>query len=260
MFRRLFSFVLALAAALLACTAAFAEGPAAGPVLAQSSNFHALPCLGAGTGFAGLMTTTFTVKSAGGHGYVTLSGNVRAGLLFTYQPNDPAQASYVGVQIVNQTISVPATSPATTASVDFPVTVPVIGSDGSVSQVTTTATATFTPDRGHTYDGDLTIGGEFGCVADALRPAVAPIPAAASAALVNLVDAASQAGAAGAVASSLAQNTSSRAFATFNAMLTSPNGVQLVDSMLASPFAVAQLNGLATFFGQLNAAAAAAAN
>lgn len=255
MFRRLFFCMLAVAASLVACTAALAEGPADGPVLAQSSNFHAMPCLGAGTGFAGLMTTTFTVNSARGHGYVTPSGNVGAGLLLTYQPNDAAQASYVGVQLVDQTISVPVTSPATLVSVDFPITVPVIGSDGSVSQVTTTGTATFTPDQGHTYDGDLTIGSGFGCVPDALRLAVAPIPAAASSALVNLVNPASQAGAAGAIANSLAQNTSSREFATFNAMLTSPNGVQLVDSMLASPFAVAQPNGLATFFAQLNAAA-----
>jgi hypothetical protein len=117
---------------------------------------------------------------------------VKAGLLFVYQAvKDTTLPSFIGMQTINQRLTVPRTQTA-----DFPVTVPVLGSDGSVSSVGTTATVMLTDLGNNKVSGDLGLG-DFSC-AGPLQPAAGTIPAEVSAALKGLIDSASQAGAAGA--------------------------------------------------------------
>src|SRR5690349_7974111 len=149
--------MLVVVAALAATTSAFADSKpaAAPPVYGQNMNFKPMPCLGAGSWAAGLITTTFTVKSSGGKGYKTLTVGVKAGLLFVYQATkDTTLPSYIGMQVINQTL----TLPLGTQTADFPVTVPVVGSDGSVSSVGTTATVMLTDLGNNKVSGDLGLG------------------------------------------------------------------------------------------------------
>src|SRR5438445_361735 len=146
--------MLAVVAALAACTGALADSnPAPVPVISQNSNFRAMPCLGAGRGFAGLLTSAVSVKNATGMGVRSMSVSVQAGVLFVYQPNDTAQASYIGVQQISKSLSVP----VGTASLDIPVSIPVVGSNGSASAVATTATVTFTQTSKGQYAGDVAL-------------------------------------------------------------------------------------------------------
>jgi hypothetical protein len=73
--------------------------PAPEPVLSQSANFRAMPCLGAGRGFAGRISSSFTAESSGGKAYKTVNVSVQAGPLFAFQANDPAQPSFIGTQL-----------------------------------------------------------------------------------------------------------------------------------------------------------------
>src|SRR5690349_24869370 len=102
--------MLVVVAALAATTSAFADStPAASPpVYGQNMNFKPMPCLGAGSWAAGLITTSFSVKSAGGKGYKSLNVNVKAGLFFVYQAvKDTTLPSYIGMQVINQTLTLP---------------------------------------------------------------------------------------------------------------------------------------------------------
>src|SRR3954470_20722154 len=102
--------MLVVAAALAATTSAFADSkPAANPPsYGQNMNFRPMPCLGAGTWAAGLITTAFTVKSAGGKTIKSVNVTVKAGVLFVYTAQkDPSLPSYIGMQSISQTLTLP---------------------------------------------------------------------------------------------------------------------------------------------------------
>src|SRR4051794_16146144 len=197
--------MLALVAALAACTGALADNkpaPAPEAVISSGGTYKAMPCLGAarGIGHGGLMMSAVTVKNAAAKGYKAVNVSVRAGVLFTYVPDAATSASFIGVQLVNQSVTVP----VGTTTIDFPVSVPLLGTDGSLSAVETTATLTLTQTSKTAYSGDFVLG-EFVCGANVIRPAVTPLNAGVTAALTGLINSASGAGAAGAIATAIAQ-------------------------------------------------------
>jgi hypothetical protein len=229
--------------ALAASSSALADTYVPTTSLAESTNFRPMPCLGAGKGYAGLISSAATVTNVSGKGVKTLTITINAGLLFTWAPFDSNAVSYLGEKAMAQSLTLPAGA----TSAEIPVIVPLLGSDGSISAVSTTASASFTAISTSKYAGDLTIG-DFACVANALQPAVTAIPASVTTSLKQLMTAAAKIGAAGAITSEISQSGLD-GFATLLA-----GGVSTVDAILSLPGISSYIDSYTAILNQVNAA------
>lgn len=239
MIRRLtLALALALAALGVASGSALAGGksPVALPQVGQAGNNDPMPCVGLLDPYSGSINTFTTVtKTSGKPRRDGIEVSISAGLLVTVQPNDPAGVSFIGTEALDETVLVPTGA----QMAQLPVTIPLLGSDGSATSVVSVELVfAITPAAGGKLEV-VAVTGDVSCAPGVVPVSSgAPLEPDAATAFRRLVDSASGVGAASllsaAVAGPGASGAPGKSHEVIKKWLDSPYSAKRIASLTAT--------------------------